>query len=76
MRIYEFEAADGSNTVVMGLLHWLSCVLVVLALGAAPAAATAEVMSHVTAHFGQMLEDCREEVRFNKKSKQDCSFTS
>ncbi|XP_014368562.2 general odorant-binding protein 2 [Papilio machaon] len=46
----------------MGLVRWcLSCVLVGLALAAAPAAATAEIMSHVTAHFGQTLEECREE---------------
>ncbi|XP_013162827.1 PREDICTED: general odorant-binding protein 2-like [Papilio xuthus] len=46
----------------MGLLHWcLSCALAGLALTAAPAAATAEIMSHVTAHFGQTLEECREE---------------
>lgn len=27
-----------------------------------PVEGTAEVMSHVTAHFGKSLEECREEV--------------
>ncbi|KAL4704876.1 hypothetical protein ACJJTC_019454 [Scirpophaga incertulas] len=38
------------------------CRLVLLVMAAAAAVdATAEVMSHVTAHFGKALEECREE---------------
>lgn len=39
------------------------CQIAVLVLGAmGMVRGTAEVMSHVTAHFGQALEKCREEV--------------
>ena len=36
--------------------------LVVLAAVTSSVRGTAEVMSHVTAHFGKALEECREEV--------------
>lgn len=39
---------------------WLVCV--VLVAGSHLVAGTAEVMSHVTAHFGKALAECREEV--------------
>lgn len=42
-----------------------SCLLLMIAAAVAPAVkGTAEVMSHVTAHFGKALEECREEVSF------------
>lgn len=37
-------------------------VLMFIALIIDSAIGTAEVMSHVTAHFGQALEECRQEV--------------
>nr|ALJ93807.1 general odorant-binding protein 2 [Athetis dissimilis] len=37
------------------------CILVVVAAVASSVMATQEVMSHVTAHFGKALEECREE---------------
>lgn len=37
--------------------------LAVAATLASSVRGTAEVMSHVTAHFGKALEECREEVR-------------
>lgn len=41
--------------------------LVVIAAVTSSVKGTAEVMSHVTAHFGKALEECREEVRMQNK---------
>ncbi|XP_023936560.2 general odorant-binding protein 2-like [Bicyclus anynana] len=40
---------------------WYIMVVVVMSMVSRPVAGTAEVMSHVTAHFGKSLEECREE---------------
>lgn len=43
---------------------YLILTAVVLAAIPNPVKSTAEVMSHVTAHFGKSLEECREEVSY------------
>nr|AXF48747.1 odorant-binding protein GOBP2 [Lobesia botrana] len=45
-------------------LMWVVCSALMLA-GVERVAGTAEVMSHVTAHFGKALEQCREESQLS-----------
>ncbi|XP_026490959.1 general odorant-binding protein 2-like [Vanessa tameamea] len=45
----------------MGSPLYLAVCIVILAAVPKPVKSTAEVMSHVTAHFGKSLEECREE---------------
>ncbi|XP_050352728.1 general odorant-binding protein 2-like [Nymphalis io] len=45
----------------MASLLCLAVCVVILAAVPTPVKSTAEVMSHVTAHFGKSLEECREE---------------